>query len=116
MLRVPDPDTVIAERLSGATPFVARDHFSSALEASATPPEVAEPPRLPEPREPTAREPESRAATDTPPAPAKKPASGEIDLSIALGELDGPDERPQRPATLGDVFKGIRKEVPGWHR
>jgi tetratricopeptide (TPR) repeat protein len=113
MLRVSEPDTVIAERLSGATPFVARDHFSGAVEAPATPPEVvAEPPRPPEPREPVARQPEARASATTPPAPPKKPASGEIDLSSALGELDGPDERPQRPATLGDVFKGIRKEVP----
>ncbi|MBW8895161.1 MAG: tetratricopeptide repeat protein [Acidobacteria bacterium] len=113
MLRVSEPDTVIAERLSGATPFVARDHFSGAVEAPATPPEAAaEPPRPREPREPIARAPESRASANTPPAPAKKPASGEIDLSSALGELDGLDERPQRPATLGDVFKGIRKEVP----
>ena len=27
MLRVPDPDTVIAERLSGQSPFMATDHF-----------------------------------------------------------------------------------------
>ncbi len=39
MLRVSDPDTVIAERLSGSTPFVARDHFSGAVEAPAIPPE-----------------------------------------------------------------------------
>jgi tetratricopeptide (TPR) repeat protein len=113
MLRVSEPDTVIAERLSGATPFVARDHFSGAVEAPATPPEVvAAPASPPQPREPVAREPESRPSANTPPAPAKKAASGEIDLSSALGALDGPDERPQRPATLGDVFKGIRKEVP----
>jgi len=36
MLRISEPDTVIAERLSGATPFVARDHFSGAVEAPAT--------------------------------------------------------------------------------
>ena len=39
-------------------------------------------------------------------------ASGEIDLSSALGDLEEADEqRPPRPASLGDVFKGIRKDT-----
>jgi tetratricopeptide (TPR) repeat protein len=111
MLRVSEPDTVIAERLSGATPFVARDHFSGAVEAPATPPEpVAEP--TPDPREVVARPPEPPAFSNKPPMPAHASASGEIDLSNALGELDSSDAPPPRPATLGDVFKGIRKEMP----
>ena len=31
MLRVPEPDTVIAQRLNGETPFMATDHFSGLL-------------------------------------------------------------------------------------
>jgi tetratricopeptide (TPR) repeat protein len=114
MLRVSEPDTVIAERLSGATPFVARDHFAGAVEAPATPEPALElprtipfqetgqhqPPAAPAGRAPTVASPDS-----------KKAASAEIDLSHALGELDGADERPpQRPASLGDIFKGIRKD------
>lgn len=116
MLRVSEPDAVIAERLSGATPFVARDHFAGAVEAPAMPPEPA--PELPRTipvqettQRPPAADPAGRAPT-RPAAPASmKPASAEIDLSHALGELDGADERPpQRPASLGDIFKGIRKD------
>jgi len=115
MLRVSEPDTVIAERLSGATPFVARDHFAGAVEAPATPPEpVAESTRPIQTREPVQREPEPSPPPRKPvvsaSSTAKKPGSGEIDLSHALGELDGGDERPQRPTSLADVFKGIRKE------
>jgi tetratricopeptide (TPR) repeat protein len=116
MLRVSEPDTVIAERLSGATPFVARDHFAGAVEAAAMPPEPA--PELPRtiPVQETGQRPSAAAAAGrvpavaTPPA-SKKPASAEIDLSHALGELDGADEPPpKRPASLGDIFKGIRKD------
>jgi tetratricopeptide (TPR) repeat protein len=116
MLRISEPDTVIAERLSGATPFVARDHFSGAVEAPATPPEPApDPPRTSAAQEPIQRDAGEQSAPPKPtPAaapPPKKPSSAEIDLSHALGELDGADERPQRPTTLGDVFKGIRKDA-----
>jgi tetratricopeptide (TPR) repeat protein len=116
MLRISEPDTVIAERLSGATPFVARDHFSGAVEAPATPPEPApDAPRTSAAQEPIQRDAGEQSAPPKPtPAaapPPKKPSSAEIDLSHALGELDGADERPQRPTTLGDVFKGIRKDA-----
>lgn len=111
MLRISEPDTVIAERLSGATPFVARDHFAGAVEAPATPPEP-----LPElPRTVPVQETRPPQPSAAPPATAspgsKKPGSAEIDLSHALGELDGAEERPSpRPASLGDIFKGIRKD------
>lgn len=116
MLRISEPDTVIAERLSGATPFVARDHFSGAVEAPATPPEPApDAHRTSAAQEPIQRDAGEQSAPPKPtPAaapPPKKPSSAEIDLSHALGELDGADERPQRPTTLGDVFKGIRKDA-----
>ncbi len=104
MLRISEPDTVIAERLSGATPFVARDHFAGAVEAPATPPEpAAESTRTPEPPSPP------KAPASAPPQSKKAPGS-EIDLSQALGELDT-EERP-KPTSLGDVFKGMRKDVP----
>ena len=116
MLRISEPDTVIAERLSGATPFVARDHFSGAVEAPATPPEPApDAHRTSAAQEPIQRDAGEQSAPPKPtPAaapPPKKPSSAEIDLSHALGELDGADERPRRPTTLGDVFKGIRKDA-----
>jgi tetratricopeptide (TPR) repeat protein len=115
MLRISEPDTLIADRLSGATPFVARDHFSGAVEAPATPPEpAAEPSRTianePAQREAAAQATQRKPTTAATAPPVKKSSSAEIDLSHALGELDGADERPQRPVTLGDIFKGIRKE------
>ena len=42
MLRIPEPDTVIAERLSGQSPFVATDHFADPEEVAAA--RAAEPP------------------------------------------------------------------------
>jgi len=117
MLRISEPDTLIAERLSGATPFVARDHFSGAVEAPATPPEPAtELPRTVAAqqavqREAAAAQGAQRNPTAAPAArPVKKQPSAEIDLSHALGELDGAEQRPQRTPTLGDIFKGIRKD------
>ncbi len=115
MLRISEPDTVIAERLSGATPFVARDHFSGAVEAPATPPEpLGDPSRAGEPElaVPTT----APAAPPAAPAQAKRRGSAEIDLSNALsnalgGLEDEEQPAPGKPATLGHVFKGIRKEV-----
>jgi len=115
MLRVSEPDTVIAERLSGATPFVARDHFAGAVEAVPEP--VFEPPRPVQPQEPIRLEPEAAPPpARNPPATgsskSKPAAAAEIDLSKVLGELHGADEGPsQRPASLGDLFKGIRKDA-----
>jgi tetratricopeptide (TPR) repeat protein len=42
MLRIPEPDTVIAERLSGQSPFVATDHFADPADVAAA--RAAEPP------------------------------------------------------------------------
>ncbi|MFL6280264.1 MAG: tetratricopeptide repeat protein [Vicinamibacterales bacterium] len=117
MLRVSEPDTVIAERLSGATPFVARDHFAGAVEAPAAAPEPAfECPPPGQSEEPMTPEPQTTPPARNPPACAssrsKQAGAGEIDLSQVLGEMDGADARPsQRPASLGDLFKGIRKDA-----
>ncbi len=121
MLRVSEPDTVIAERLSGQTPFVATDHFS-----------------VPPPPEPAAavappQEPESEVAIDTAPDPASTPVrakgrnappgltekgkprgSVEIDLTSALGDLETvapiPAPAPVRE-NLDEVFSDVRKEA-----
>src|SRR6185295_3491843 len=63
---------------------------------------------------PVSREVPADVRKPAPPAaatPVKKPSAPEIDLSHALGELDAADERRHRPASLGDIFKGIRKEA-----
>src|SRR5262249_36630203 len=102
MLRVSEPDTVIAERLSGATPFVATDHFSEAVEAPATPPQpgAGSPPPVQPPQlaETTADAPVSAASTVSTAGESVPHASGEIDLSSALGELEESDaSSPPRP-------------------
>jgi tetratricopeptide (TPR) repeat protein len=113
MLRISDPDTVIAERLSGATPFVARDHFSGAVEAPAIPPEPEAMPLV--------RDQEVASSVDAATARAGAPgvtpgrkSGGEIDLSGALGDLEESDAaaEPSAAATLGTVFKGLRKAAP----
>lgn len=114
MLRVPEPDMVIAERLSGQTPFVATDHFPDAG-ASATP--AASVPA-----------PDVKGEAHTPP-PAAAPGGAasvphaetrdsrtkrhepEIDLSGALGGPD-PTGMPDAvaPRNLDSVFQGLRKD------
>jgi tetratricopeptide (TPR) repeat protein len=122
LLRVPEPDVVIAERLSGQMPFVATDHFAdstpadtapapeSAAYADASTPRVAEV-RTPEPAPRSVeRQPAAAAGPTTPKAP-RRPV--EIDLTNALGELEEPtpEATPSRPADLDDVFKGFRTEA-----
>jgi len=115
MLRVSDPDTVIAERLSGSTPFVARDHFSGAVEAPAIPPEpeVTSPAR----EKDVAASPAVEAAPARPGTPGAAASAGrkgtEIDLSGALGDLeDGEAAATSSSSGLGAVFKGLRKGTP----
>ena len=116
MLRVSEPDMVIAERLSGATPFVARDHFSGEIEAPATPPQTAEPASAVQPIQATftPTEPSAPVKSASVSSKSAQRSSGEIDLSSALGDLEEEDQkRPPRAASLGDVFKGIRKDAQG---
>ena len=131
LLRVPEPDSVIAERLSGQSPFVATDHFSdeppvafpiatddaepvSAEPVSATvieeEPEttVVIPEPLPDPE--PAVEAESIVERH-PPAASGGRATVEIDLTLALGELENAPATPAPRRDLDDVFRGGREEV-----
>ena len=98
MLRVSDPDTLIAERLSGQAPFMAHDHFSTVRIRH--PPRPRRPSRLLMPAEPSE---EVEAAPEESPvsrsslklaAPAARltrrtSSNGEeIDLTGELGDLD----------------------------
>jgi tetratricopeptide (TPR) repeat protein len=136
-----DPDTVIAERLSGQGPFVATDPFMPAESFDDPEPPVGE--TAPEP-EPIAEEPAPVAAAGAPepdiplrpravepdmplkprpPQPAdggrKKSGTSDVDLTDVLAELKGgDDEPPAAPAVpppasrnLDAVFKDFRSAV-----
>ncbi len=100
MLRVPEPDSVIAERLSGQTPFVATDHFWDGA-----PSEMAAPAAAASSPEPPA---EPAAAPPDMPAPAPREAM-EIDLTTMLGDLHG--EAPPEKETLDEVFGVLRGDA-----
>jgi tetratricopeptide (TPR) repeat protein len=123
MLRVPEPDMVIAERLSGQSPFVATDHFSGA-DPVAVPPAAGQPAagqsgksapategRSPDAKPPAAASPR-HAAAESRPSKSKR-SDGEIDLSGALGNLDPAEDAntPAAPRSLDTVFKGLRKDA-----
>lgn len=119
MLKVPDPDSVIAERLNGQVPFVATDHFlddepgATVAGESAGEPEPRdetdareEPrwePELPEPEEPATAAPETAPASALPSAATPPPSApsnaadeeeAEVDmdaLRAMLQELEGGD-------------------------
>ena len=96
MLRVSDPDTLIAERLSGQAPFMAHDPFfdgpvptapaADAQESASPEPELSAEPAQPETSESPDVQVAAAATTSTRP---KAPASDEIDLTGELGDLDG---------------------------
>ncbi|MEO8077340.1 MAG: tetratricopeptide repeat protein [Acidobacteriota bacterium] len=125
MLRVSEPDAVIAERLSGQTPFMATDHFYEPVsdEPVAVPAEspVETPDEEPEvellldvglaPEKPRPA-PTAAASAVSAVTPKEKPGgSFEIDLTSALGDLgETGNAAPPEPAALDDVFKGLRKE------
>ncbi len=93
MLNVPDPDTLIADRLSGQGPFVATDPFMAAepfdSQEDESRPEPGPAPRAvePEPEPELEEEPEPEPAS----APARKPAPP--------------------PASLDEAFQDFRSEV-----
>jgi tetratricopeptide (TPR) repeat protein len=112
MLRVPEPDMVIAERLSGQSPFVATDHFSAAESSEGAAPAAAPAAASGEVRE--------SPSVDVLPARAAPPVTraqsqrhpGEIDLSGALGGADGSTSVPiAGPPSLDTVFKGLRNDA-----
>ena len=127
MLKVSDPDTLIAERLSGQAPFMATDPFAEApatqpTESSAPATEaVPQPEAASLPLEPAAGS--SDAPPEVvlpeslePPRPRKKRgAAVEIDLTSALGGLDGPAEESEAEGSgtgeESDSFQDFRQEV-----
>jgi tetratricopeptide (TPR) repeat protein len=135
MLRVPEPDSVIAERLSGQSPFTATDLFSEPPADSAPPADAAladtvvvqadlpkepEPPPVPpeERPEPFPPAPPSPAPPPPSPRPPQKQPSMEIDLTSVLADLQVPPVLPPparppdpAPASLDSVFKGLRSEA-----
>lgn len=120
MLKVSDPDTHIAERLSGHAPFMATDPFvdlgvqlpiqdATPAGAEAEPDQVPADSHedVPEPAPPRASAPRVRETTSAPPA--------EIDLTTLLGDLEGgptmtPPDPPERQ-NLDEVFQDFRDEV-----
>jgi tetratricopeptide (TPR) repeat protein len=140
MLHVPDPDTVIAERLSGQSPFMATDPFIDLNDPEPAPAlDAAEAAGLPEVPDAVAAAPvvettsklpvEPAAVIDVedvpatpvaaPRAPAtrgRKPkaaveAAAEIDLTGALGGLTSDDGQGTNGREADPVFKDFRREV-----
>ena len=135
MLRVSDPDTLIAERLSGQAPFMAHDPFFDGAETPVDAASFQAPPAEPEPPapEPEAAEalkeeepqpspaeavqpmPQAPAPAPAPPADTHKHAgSDEIDLTSALGAIDAempPPAESEPVKSLDQVFAKIRDEV-----
>ena len=125
LLDVPDPDSVIAERLSGQGPFVATDPFMAAESFSDAPAEpiiqahhppgeahAAPPPGEPDiPLRPRAAEPDiplrPRAAEpdiplrprnpDAIPLSKTKPPGADVDLTGVLSGLEGAQKAPAPP-------------------
>ena len=121
MLKVADPDTVIAERLSQG-PLTATDLFADTVVA--LPAEVpVEPPTTAEdgqPRAEAAPQGEPVAPVEPAPQPEKKaPAPVEIDLTEALGDLIPQEAPPEtrdsgatsKPDSVHEVFREFREEV-----
>jgi tetratricopeptide (TPR) repeat protein len=134
MLNVSDPDSLIAERLSGMAPFLATDVFADQPAPSAVQPELDPSPApesalawgeisLPEisgPATPLREQP----AIASPSSPSSLPAGGdkegrlEIDLSGALGDLHGGGGQGEADAeptlagqNLDSAFQNLRKDA-----
>jgi tetratricopeptide (TPR) repeat protein len=119
LMRVSDPDTLIAERLSGQAPFMAHDPFFDPPKEDAAPDvAVPESPSVELPHEEAAADESLEVPDDVEglngAAPAAVPASShpaeEIDLTDVLGGLD----RAVAPKKdLDQVFSEIRQEAAG---
>jgi tetratricopeptide (TPR) repeat protein len=106
MLRVSEPDMVIAERLSGQSPFLATDHFSAPASSAG----AAAASELPE--SPSGEVLPSGAAPSSGTQAQVQRDLGEIDLSGALGDSDESRSVPiAAPPSLDSVFKGLRKDA-----
>jgi tetratricopeptide (TPR) repeat protein len=116
MLKVDDPDALIAERLSGQGPFVATDPFM-APEDLGEPEPVLQMPAPVAPAEPDVPLRAQAPERDIPPPP-RKPRAGQdrgvdIDLTSALSKLeDGPKaDAPASTQSLDTVFSDFRSEL-----
>jgi tetratricopeptide (TPR) repeat protein len=110
---VSDPDTHIAERLSGHAPFMATDHFVEPSVAEPSPAAIGTAPDA-APTDISEDVPEPKAA----PAPRVQQTNAppvEIDLTTLLGDLEGaPTMTPPDPPegqNLDEVFRDFRDEV-----
>lgn len=127
MLRVSEPDTVIAERLSGQAPFMAHDPFADLgtmpVDAGGTAPAVPTSVAAPERSTPgSTQERPPSTGPQPPPSPATTPPSSaprraghtEIDLTEVLGDFGAaapaPDahDTPAGTGNLEQVFKEFR--------
>jgi tetratricopeptide (TPR) repeat protein len=125
MLKVPDPDTHIAERLSGQAPFTATDPFVDAplprAAAGEAPPATRAADAVPEPA--ALAQPESGAPPLSRRSTDRKLPPAEIDLTGALGHLSAEPAPQGRAAPAGNagggsparddieqVFEGLRKD------
>ncbi len=110
MLGESDPDAIIADRLSGDSPFLASEKMdlNEGMSFDTPLPLVAEPPAPPRAKPPAARVAEAAepSLTDF--------GAIEIDLSAALEEapapLPPPVLTPPPPRSLDQVFRGLRDE------
>jgi tetratricopeptide (TPR) repeat protein len=114
MLDVPDPDSLIADRLSGQSPFISTDPFMApdTFGATAPPSEAAEPPAAeealapePEPEDEVMEEPEPEPEPAPPPARKRgtpTPARGsEPDIPL---RPRSPDAAPPKAAKKSGGF------------
>jgi tetratricopeptide (TPR) repeat protein len=89
MLKVSDPDSIIAERLNGQVPFQATDHFPDADLGPVMPMPPEETPAAPRAATPQRAEPSKVEGKD-----AQKPAEEDVDLEALhrlLREVEGSD-------------------------
>ena len=123
ILKVPDPDMLIAERLSGQAPFTATDLFAESPTS-----EMSQPVSEPVSDEASLSEGEAIAqpvavseagtaqlVTERVGPRETRASSDETDLTTELGDLHGGsavEERPaSKPENLGEVFQDFREEV-----
>jgi tetratricopeptide (TPR) repeat protein len=111
MLKVSEPDSVIADRLSGQTPFLATDHFSDPLPYDPPPPPaaiVADPP--PSQAEPAAATRDAAVAQQEMPSSASaSQGQMEVDLTSILGALEEDADPPAPAASSPSVNAGKGK-------
>ncbi len=113
LLRVSEPDTVIAERLGGQIPFVATDHFADPAEVAAAA-AIPEPPPPAVGPPPAATEVQLSEASQLPPPTRATEAEtnpGTARVGVTSGEATPPAAPPSQPQTLDDVFTGFRNQA-----